>query len=124
MCSWISEKTAVLAHGKGVSDWMPLTTANVYYDHPVSAPLDHALVIDFLNEGAGTGARVAVELSRDSARALVRAIEAALLAGEECHDPSHPHRQRTPAAATSNTVSVAAGGVPVPAVEATIPAGV
>ncbi|HEX2324948.1 MAG TPA: DUF6295 family protein, partial [Chloroflexota bacterium] len=49
------------------------------------APLDHALIIDFLNEAAGPGARVAVELSAESARALVRAIEAALVAGEECH---------------------------------------
>ncbi|MGH2354814.1 MAG: DUF6295 family protein [Chloroflexota bacterium] len=87
MCSWITEKTGIMAHGKGVSEWMPLTTANVYYDHPVSAPLDHALSIDFLNEAAGPGARVAVELSAESARALVRAIEAALAAGElHCHD--------------------------------------
>jgi hypothetical protein len=86
MCSWISEKTAVLAHGKGTDDWINLTTANVYYDHPVSAPLDHALVIDFLDEAKGPSARVAVELSADSARALVRAIEAALAAGEDCHD--------------------------------------
>lgn len=92
MCSWITEKTGIMAHGKGVSDWIPLTTANVYYDHPVSAPLDHALIIDFLDQQAGPGARVAVELSEESARSLVRAIEAALAAGEQCHDPSHPHR--------------------------------
>jgi len=34
---------------------------------------------------------VAVELSAESARALVRAIEAALLAGEQCHDDGHAH---------------------------------
>jgi Family of unknown function (DUF6295) len=85
MCTWITEKTAVTAYGKGVPEWIELTTANVYYDHPVSAPLDHALIIDFLNEAAGPGARVAVELSAESARALVRAIETALVAGEECH---------------------------------------
>ena len=87
MCTWISERTDIVAHGKGVSEWIPLTTANVYYDHPVSAPLDHALVIDFLDAGAGPGARVAVELSAESARALVRAIEATLAAGElHCHE--------------------------------------
>jgi hypothetical protein len=32
---------------------------------------------------------VAVELSAESARALVRAIEAALVAGEECHERTH-----------------------------------
>ena len=91
MCSWITEKAAIAAHGKGVDEWIPLTTASVYYDHPVAAPLDHALIIDFLNEAAGPGARVAVELSADSARALVRAIEAALTAGElHCHDAAPP----------------------------------
>lgn len=92
MCTWITEKTDIVAHGKGVSDWIPLRTANVYYDHPASAPLDHALIIDFLNESAGPGARVAVELSAESARALVQAIEAALAAGEQCHESTlHPH---------------------------------
>ena len=38
MCTWITEKTAVTAYGKGVPEWIELTTANVYYDHPVSAP--------------------------------------------------------------------------------------
>lgn len=89
MCTWINEKTSIMAHGKGVSEWIPLNTANVYYDHPVSAPLDHALIIDFLNEAAGPAARVAVELSAQSARALVRAIEAALASGETCHDGTH-----------------------------------
>ena len=98
MCSWITEKTSVMAHGKGTSDWIPLNTANVYYDHPASAPLDHALIIDFLNPAAGPAARVAVELSAESARSLVRAIEAALLAGEQCHDSvAHVHAVRSPA---------------------------
>ena len=102
MCTWITEKTAVTAYGKGVPEWIELTTANVYYDHPVSAPLDHALIIDFLNEAAGPGARVAVELSAESARALVRAIEAALVAGEECHSGApHPEGSRVEAAAVA-----------------------
>ena len=86
MCSWITEKTAIMAHGKGTAEWIALRTANVYYDHPASAPLDHALIIDFLDETRGPRARVAVELSAESARALVRAIEAALEAGKDCHE--------------------------------------
>jgi hypothetical protein len=92
MCSWITEKTSVLAHGKGVAEWTSFNLATVYYDHPVSAPLDHALTIDFLDQSKGPGARVAIELSAESARALVRAIEATLLAGEECHDNGHAHK--------------------------------
>jgi hypothetical protein len=86
MCTYISEQMAVAAHGKGVADWIPLTKANVYYDHPVSAPLDHALIIDFVNEAAGPGARVSVELSAESARALLRAIQATLETGQAQHD--------------------------------------
>lgn len=43
-------------------------------------PLDHTLNIDFIDETADAGARVAVELSAESARRLVDAIQAALLA--------------------------------------------
>jgi hypothetical protein len=86
MCTWITEQADIAAHGKGVADWVPLNKANVYYDHPVSVPLDHALIIDFLDEAAGPGARVAVELSAESARALVRAIETALTTGERQPD--------------------------------------
>ena len=91
MCTWINEKTEIAAHGKGTDDWIPLTTANVYYDHPASAPLDHALIIDFLNEAAGPGARVAVELSADSARALIRAIQTTLEEGiHACGEAAAP----------------------------------
>jgi hypothetical protein len=41
-------------------------------------PLEHALNIDFVNEAQGPGARVAVELSVDAARQLVKTIEAVL----------------------------------------------
>ena len=85
MCSWITYRADVMAHGKGVSEWIPLTKATVYYDHPVSAPLDHALVIDFVNEAAGPGARVSVEMSADSARELLRAVQAALDSAETRH---------------------------------------
>ena len=88
MCSWITYKADVAAHGKGVADWIPLTKANVYYDHPVSAPLDHALIIDFVNEAAGPGARVSVELSVESAHELLRPLQAALDTGQAQHDLS------------------------------------
>ena len=44
----------------------------------MSAQLEHALIIDFANQAAGPGARVSVELSAESARELVRAIQSAL----------------------------------------------
>ena len=87
MCTWITEQAPVLGSGKGVPEWIRLTRATVYYDHPVSAPLDHALIIDFVNEAEAPGGRVAVELSPESARRLVSAIEAALASGEAAHVP-------------------------------------
>ncbi len=82
MCSGILEKAAITGSGKGAHGWFPLVEANVSYDHPTHANLEHSLIIDFMNEGMGPGARVAVELSASSARALVRAIQDAMQKGE------------------------------------------
>lgn len=78
MCTWITEKAEVSGSGKGAQGWFPLRQANVYYDHPVHAPLEHALMIDFVNDTLGPSARVAVEMSPDSARRLIQSIQAAL----------------------------------------------
>ena len=85
MCSYIVEKTAVSGSAKGPSGWMRIDTANVYFDHPYHAPFDHALAIDFVCEADGAKERVAVELSAESARALVKNILAALASGEAAH---------------------------------------
>lgn len=75
MCTMIAEQIAVAGSGKGASGWFSVRQANVSYDHPFHAPFDHALNLDFVNEAQGLGARVAVELSLASARALVQAIQ-------------------------------------------------
>jgi hypothetical protein len=85
MCTYIVEKAAMVGSAKGPSGWMRIDTANVYYDHPYHAPLDHALSIDFVNAADGARERVAVELSAESARALVDKILAALASGEREH---------------------------------------
>ena len=85
MCTYITEKAAVSGSAKGPLGWFSVDTANVYFDHPYHAPLDHSLNIDFTNEAEGAPVRVAVELTADSARALVEKILAALAAGEGAH---------------------------------------
>jgi hypothetical protein len=45
-------------------------------------PLEHALNIDFVDESRGPAARVAVELSVEAARQLVKTIEAVLAQAE------------------------------------------
>lgn len=81
MCTMIMERTAVEGSGKGASGWFSLTDANVSYDHPFHASVEHALNIDFVHEGAGPAARVAVELTAESARRLADAILVALERG-------------------------------------------
>ena len=82
MCTWITEQATISGSGKGAIGWFSLNQANVYFDHPFHAPLDHALTIDFVNANMGPEARIAVELTPDSARSLIQAIEAALSSGE------------------------------------------
>ena len=78
MCTMIVKQVEIEGNGKGTSGWFTLGQVNVSYDHPFSAPLEHALNIDFVNEAKGPGARVAVELDVQSARSLVNAILAVL----------------------------------------------
>ena len=78
MCTMIVEKVNLGGSGKGTSGWFKLEQANVSFDHPFHAPLEHALNIDFVNESLGPSARVAVELSEQAARELVRTILAVL----------------------------------------------
>ena len=93
MCSYIVEKAKLIGSAKGANGWMRIDTANVYYDHPFHAPLDHALGIDFINEAEGGRERVAVELSAESARQLVEKILAALANGEIEHGKMLHHAQ-------------------------------
>lgn len=78
MCTMIVDKVAIDGSGKGTNGWFTLNQANVSYDHPFDAPLEHALNIDFVNEAQGLGARVAVELSAEAAQSLVATILAVL----------------------------------------------
>jgi hypothetical protein len=74
MCTMIAQQVSVEGSGKGTGGWFTVSQANVTYDHPFNAPHEHTLNIDFVNETLGPGARVAVELSVKSARALVETV--------------------------------------------------
>jgi Family of unknown function (DUF6295) len=80
MCTYVTETVAVDGSGKGATGWFTLRQAAVYVDHPYHAPYGHTVNIDFANPDLGPGARVAVELTEEAARALVDAIHAALAA--------------------------------------------
>ena len=82
MCTMIVQQVEIDGNGKGPGGWFALRQANVSYDHPFNAPLEHALNIDFVDEAQGPGARVAVELSLEAARNLVATIQAVLQRAE------------------------------------------
>ena len=80
MCSYLTVPTEIAGSAKGPQGWMSVTSASVYFDQPFHAPFDHTLNIDFADPDRGPCARVAVELSAESARRLVASINEALAA--------------------------------------------
>lgn len=78
MCTMITTQAKIEGVGKNGGGWFDVREANVSYDHPFELRAEHALNIDFVNEAEGPGARVAVELTPESARELVKAILTAL----------------------------------------------
>ncbi|GAA0332134.1 DUF6295 family protein [Actinoallomurus spadix] len=80
MCTYVTETRKMAGSGKGPDGWFPLTQASVYVDHPFHAPFEHTVNIDFAAPELGPAARVAVELTEESALALIEAIKAALAA--------------------------------------------
>ncbi|MGH3794177.1 MAG: DUF6295 family protein [Pseudonocardiaceae bacterium] len=78
MCTYLTEKITIEGSGKGPQGWFGLSHATVYVDHPQHARFAHTVNIDFLNPGQGPSARVAVELTEESALALLDAIQHAL----------------------------------------------
>ncbi len=80
MCTYLTEKIGIDGSGKSAQGWIPLTDATVYVDHPQHYPQEHTVNIDFVNPGRGPSARVALELTEESALALADAIHRALAA--------------------------------------------
>ena len=84
MCTYATEHADVCGSAKGPGGaWFHVTDATVYFDHPVHALAEHTLNIDLADPSRGPGARVGVELTRDSATRLVRAIQEALASAPE-----------------------------------------
>jgi hypothetical protein len=78
MCTYLTEKIAVEGSGKGATGWFGASEATVYVDHPVHAQYGHTVNIDVLAPALGPSARVALELTEETALALADAIRAAV----------------------------------------------
>ena len=79
MCTYITDTITVSGSARGAEGpWLRVTDASVYFDHPAHALADHTLNIDLRRPSDGPSARVAVELTAESARALAASILAVL----------------------------------------------
>ena len=82
MCTSIVEITEADGMAKRENNWFSLTHAVVSYDHARHALLDDAITIDFVNADLPPGARAAVELTLETAKALNAALAKAIAEAE------------------------------------------
>ncbi len=78
MCTYLTEHVEIDGSGKGATGWFGAKRATVYVDHPVHAPYGHTVNIDVIDPQSGPSARVALELTEESALALADAIRQAI----------------------------------------------
>jgi hypothetical protein len=82
MCTSIVEIIPAEGMAKRGAEWFTLTQAVVAYDHARHAPLADVITLDFINAGLDAGARAGIELTLDSAKELLAALERAIAAAE------------------------------------------
>src|SRR4051812_46730296 len=82
MCTSIIEIVRAQGMAKRGDEWFALAQAVVAYDHARHAPLGDVITLDFINTGLEPGARAAVELTLETAKALSVALDRAIAAAE------------------------------------------
>ncbi len=85
MCTYVTETLPVTGSAKGATGWFRATDASVYFDHPTHALADHTLNIDVRRPADGPAARVAIELTAETARTLAETILRVLDGQELAH---------------------------------------
>jgi hypothetical protein len=81
VCTYTTVQADLDGSAKGPdSSWFHAGRATVYFDHPVHAMAEHTLNIDLTDPDGDPARRVALELTAESARRLVAAIQEALAA--------------------------------------------
>jgi hypothetical protein len=78
MCTYQTTTLTLSGSAKGTPEWLAVTDASVYVDHPVHHPSAHAVLVDLRAPARGPSARIALELDAASARALAKALLDAL----------------------------------------------
>jgi Family of unknown function (DUF6295) len=112
MCTYATEQCAVSGSGKAAMGWFSVSLATAYVDHPVHAAAAHTVNIDFAAPRVGPAARVAVELTTDSAIRVMEAVARALLsAPADISGLDEPDRARL---ASFTSPTKAAVSIPAP----------
>jgi len=78
VCTYATEHVVVRGSGKAAGEWAPLSRVSVYVDHPAATLLEHTLNIDLFADSEGRSRQIALELSLESAEALLGAITRAV----------------------------------------------
>lgn len=82
MCTSIVEIAPAEGMAKSADAWFPVTESVVAYDHARHALAGDVITLDFINTDLPPGARAAVELTLESAKALHEALARAIAAAE------------------------------------------
>lgn len=78
MCTSIVEIAPAEGMAKSADGWFPVKTSVVAYDHARHAIAGDVITLDFINGDLPPGARAAVELTLESAKALHAALAKAI----------------------------------------------
>ena len=82
MCTSIVEIAPAEGMAKSGDEWFPVTESVVAYDHARHALAGDVITLDFINTDLPPGARAAVELTLESAKALHEALAKAIAEAE------------------------------------------
>jgi hypothetical protein len=75
MCTYVTIRSAITGSAKGPgSPWTRVSDMSVYLDHPVHALESHTVNVDITGANPDPGARIALELSSESALRLANSI--------------------------------------------------
>ncbi|MCS0503268.1 DUF6295 family protein [Ancylobacter mangrovi] len=94
MCTSIVEIIGADGMAKRGEEWFALTQAVVAYDHARHAPHADVITLDFINAGLDPGARAGIELTLESARELLAALNRAITAAD--FEEAEVRGRRTP----------------------------
>jgi hypothetical protein len=74
MCTYQTIRLDLGGSARDQAGWAKISSATVYFDHPVHEPAVHSLNVDFFVDSAAGTRRIGLELGRDAARRLAQAI--------------------------------------------------